>query len=278
MIAKAWYEPVSRFAHKFYPGARDVCRSFATKIDVELVRGRYLVKTATSSSELMSVLRLRYEVFHKEFQGKRFPIGLDLDSFDASADHLIIIDQQTGLLAGTYRLISSDFSSKFYSENEFVLDKFLRSPGKKLELGRACIHKNYRTGVVLNLLWRGVCEYARAIKAEYLFGCASIKTMDPLKVEGILDYLDGINARVQAFDVKPTLDYEMPMLGLVREQTSRPQESMSSMVPALLHSYIKMGGRVIGAPALDRDFKCIDLFTVLDLSAIDARYERKFLA
>jgi putative hemolysin len=276
MFAKTWYEPMSRIAHSFIPGAREICRTFTPKIELRSERGGFIIKTASTPQEIMSVLRLRYEVFYREFQNKKFPVGIDLDSYDRQADHLIIIDTKSEAVVGTYRLISSRFSKTFYSESEFELGEFLSTPTRKLELGRACIHKNYRTGFMISLLWRGVSEYARLADAQILFGCTSVKTMDPVKIAQILAYLDGMSARSHNPKIVPTKNYRVPMLEVARAELEDYQGK--ELIPPLLESYIKMGGKVLGDPALDRDFKCTDLFTVLDLTAMNSRFERRYVS
>ena len=51
-----------------------------------------------------------------------------------------------GDAVGTYRLIHSHYSTKFYSQNEFDLTRFLQIDGVKLEMGRACTHAQFRNG------------------------------------------------------------------------------------------------------------------------------------
>jgi putative hemolysin len=89
-----------------------------------------------------------------------------MDEFDLRCDHLIIQDAASREVIGTYRVNASTYSRNFYSNKEFHLDNFLRSPGCKLELGRACIHKDYRNGRVLSLLWKGIVMYSERVGAE----------------------------------------------------------------------------------------------------------------
>ncbi len=46
----------------------------------------------------------------------------------------------------------------FYSENEFDLSAIKKLPGGKLELGRSCVHKEYRQGNMVSLLWAGIAK------------------------------------------------------------------------------------------------------------------------
>src|SRR4051812_8925939 len=90
---------------------------FKRTVDVSIERGRYLVKTIETQSELNEVLRLRYAVFQREFRKKKFPFGFDIDSFDSDCDHLVIKDrEENDRIVGTYRIITSANSPSFYSE------------------------------------------------------------------------------------------------------------------------------------------------------------------
>lgn len=177
-----WFGVPGRVPLRLLPNIRE----FRNKVPLRLERGDYLVKTIETPDELERVLQLRYSIFHREYKGKLFPVGVDWEDLDPVADHLVIVDKRSGKFVGTYRLIASPYSSRFYSQSEFQLTDFLELPGTKLELSRACVRREYRNGVVLQLLWRGLTEYFRKVGADYVFGCCSVQTMDP---RGSLDYL-----------------------------------------------------------------------------------------
>lgn len=249
---------------------------FYRKVPVYFEKGSYVVKTIESRSELKEVMKLRYQVFHKEYRKKKFPFGLDVESLDPVADHLVIIDKESSRIVGTYRLICSEFSNVFYSQSEFMIQGFFELPGVKLEMSRACIHRDFRKGVVMNLLWRGLVKYMNEVKAKYLFGCSSVKTMDPREVGLVVGHFQSqgqlLNPSIQA---QPLPMYEMTRLAVVSEDgaVARP---VDEMIPALLQSYLKAGAKVSPLPALDRDFKCVDFFTVLDMESLTQLYERRY--
>ncbi len=255
-------------------GALDTS-DFKPKMPIRLEAGAFVVKTVDSPEELKTVLALRYDIFYREFR-KATPQpekGIDTDEFDAICDHLVIIDQKTDRLVGTYRLISSSFANKFYSQTEFDLGTFLQSPGTKLELGRACIDKSYRSGMVMTLLWRGLGAYIRELKADYLFGCSSATTMDPVEVATIQAHLRDNGCVTEEWGIKPLPKYTMPTL----DPPARPDLSRASqLLPSLLNSYMKAGAKVCGEPALDREFECVDFFTVLRTSELNRMFERKY--
>jgi putative hemolysin len=42
-------------------------------------------------------------------------------------------------------------------------------------------------------------------------------------------------------------------------------------LPSTLHTYLKLGAKICGMPAIDREFRTIDFFTILDLHEIKWR-------
>ena len=251
-------------------------RRFETRVPIRIEKGPFLIRTVESPKEFSEVLRLRYEVFEREFRGNPFPFGWDTDDYDQLGDHLIIIDQRTTRIVGNYRLISSSYSNRFYSDSEFEIQTFLDLSGVKLELGRACIHQDYRTGAVMGLLWRGIVEYAKKVKATYLFGCASVKTEDPAKVAWLMAYFRSKGWILDDERLCPNSDYGMDGIDEIQAQSKLSETENLSLIPPLLSSYFKAGANVAVPPAYDRYFKCVDFLTVLRMDRIAASYERRF--
>ncbi|MBY0370109.1 GNAT family N-acetyltransferase [bacterium] len=264
---------VSQFAS--YLAVHKFLRGFQPKIRVQFEKGNFIVKTVESWAELEQVLKLRHEVFHCEFIGTPLPFPLDFDRFDPLGDHLVIVDKEQGKIVGTYRLICSRFSENFYSASEFHLDGFLKEPGVKLELSRACIHRDYRDGVVIALLWRGLVQYIQQSQAAFLFGCASIRSMDPAEVRVIYEYLAAKQFLSNDHGIGPVDSYRMrgwdPKLVEPKET-----DAGKAMIPPLLNAYLRAGAKVYGQPALDEAFKCVDLFTVLKMDKLTPGFERRY--
>ncbi len=264
------------FQYDSHLHAGRVEKLFYRKVPVYFEKGSYVVKTIENRSELKEVMKLRYQVFHKEYRKKKFPFGLDVESLDPVADHLVIIDKVSNRIVGTYRLICSEFSNVFYSQSEFRIQGFFELHGVKLEMSRACIHRDFRKGVVMNLLWRGLVKYMNEVKAKYLFGCSSVKTMDPREVSLVVERFQTegqvIDSSIQA---QPLPMYEMTRLAVASEEGAI-SKTVDEMIPALLQSYLKAGAKVAPVPALDRDFKCVDFFTVLDMDSLTQLYERRY--
>jgi len=250
--------------------SRLLTQEFKQKVPVFFERSKYRVRTLRTQADLESVLQFRYEIFHREFQNKINPFGTDWEDLDPIADHLVIEEKTTGQIVGAYRLIASPFSSVFYSNTEFDLDDFLDEPGLKLELSRACIHKNYRNGSVLSLLWRGVCEYIASIQADYVIGCSSVNTMDGREIARITASLAKQRSQLEGFTILPREKY------FRRNGLHVVNQSQIETIPSLLQVYLKAGAKVSLHPAWDYDFHCVDFFTLLKVGDMKSQFKSRY--
>lgn len=235
----------------------------------------FTIKIASSEDDIKKAQTLRHQVFLEEGLGKTHETGLDFDDYDKLADHLMIIDNATGIAVGTYRLIHSDFSSTFYSQGEFHLDPFLKIPGGKLEMGRACTHENFRNGRTMDLLWQGLSRYINLSKTRYLFGCSSFFTTDPQYIFSIMKSLAHDEKMKADYNIRPTEGYSWP--GAQELFTAAtPIPGYTKELPPLLRSYLNAGSHVYGLPAYDKDFLCFDLLTILDMTALNKKYALRY--
>lgn len=258
---------------------RNRMKNFRAHIPLIIEKKNFIVKTADSKDELYAALKMRHDIFLEELLKKRRRSGLDMDKFDKLCDHLIIIDKRTDTMIGTYRLQSSLYTRKWYTATEFHMKHIKKLPGTKLELGRACVHPDHRNGVTIALLWEGITAYIEASGTAYLFGCSSIKTTDRNEIKQIYYYLNQNGHLSHEHRVRPKGKFLVP--GMKRQLRAQPVSeimtnvTMKDMIPSLLASYLKVGAKVCGSPALDRNFKCIDFLTLLDVSSLQTQRIRK---
>lgn len=250
-------------------------KTFEHRVPVEFTKGHFTVKTVENRRELWQVYKLRYEVFHREYKNRKFPFGIDKDRYDQWSDHLAIVDNRIGKIVGTYRLIRETLKCDFYSASEFDLSTLSLFEGTKVELSRACIHKSYRTGSVITLLWRGICEYVAAADARWLFGMGSVKTTNPVEVAAVFKQLQ-MEGCVDPSLVVPTRGkYTIPRFQEL-VSASLPSEDAAAEVPALVRSYLRAGAMIGSDVAIDHDFNCADLFVLLDMTKITASFAKRF--
>lgn len=249
---------------------------------VHLETETYVVKTANSAEEIGQVLSLRFEVFFREFSTKKVTFSLfpyDVDMHDFLCDHLIVKEKTSGKVVACYRLLadsSEKMTKHFYSEGEFMLDDFLSLPGAKLELGRACVHKNFRNGTVISLLWRGLLHYARRSGVRYMFGCSSINRKDFGNLPEVLQWLKQNDSIINDFEIDVREDYRIKEdlgLNLVFPEGQRVS---TKALGSLMHMYVMAGAKMSGTFAYDGEMDCIDMFTVMDLRRMPDSFERRF--
>ena len=124
--------------------------------------GAYRARLAETAADLAAAQALRFEVFNLELDeglAQSYDSGLDSDPFDAVCSHLIVEEQASGAVVGTYRMQTgrqAEHGLGYYSEREFDFAPFEAQRSQILELGRACIHQRHRNFAVLNLLWKGI--------------------------------------------------------------------------------------------------------------------------
>lgn len=256
-------------------------KNFHAKISIIIEKQNYIIKTAENAEELQKALRLRHEVFIEELLHKKKLLEADIDRFDKKCDHLLIIDKRNDMLIGTYRLNSSLHTKKFYSATEFHMKHITKLPGNKLELGRACVHKDYRNGITIALLWEGIKEYLLRSDTRYMFGCSSVKTMDRDKIFSMICYFRKNGHMSEQTKIKPKGKFKIHGIrkyirhGCSKYYDEQVEAEVKDMVPSLLNSYLKAGAKICGIPALDRSFRCVDFLTLLDVEQLTQSYARK---
>jgi len=246
---------------------------FQPKIRIKWDRGNFQVKTISDGEELQKLLEFRYRVLKEEFGNELFPLNTGPDAFDLGADHLVVIDKRNDKIIGTYRIIVSTYQSAFYSQTEFNCP-LMDYPEIKMELSRACVDRENRNGIAINLLWRGWLQYARLSGAKYVFGCASVKTVSLTMAQIVSRYLQEIGC-TREFEAVPLKKYRMnwqPNFELSTDSVEKAKE----LVGPLLKLYFKLGAKVSPEPALDCEFGCIDFFIVLEVEQITPAFKRRY--
>lgn len=233
----------------------------------------FRLSLAKHMDDLLACQRLRYQVFNCELGeglADSHATGLDRDPFDLVCDHLMVRDASTGMLVGTYRMQTgyrAQGNRGYYSAQLFDLAPFESIRGEILELGRACVHEDYRNTTALSLLWKGIASYANLCSARYLIGCSSLSSQD--ENEGVALY----HALRDKYLVEPELRTE-PHAAFRCKQTVRP--ARPPRPPRLFRSYLEISARLCGQPAIDREFRTIDFLTFIDLHRIPERVRTRF--
>lgn len=181
-------------------------------------------------------------------------------------------DTTDGQVVGTYRLLPPEraaVAGRLYSESEFDLAPLDALRPGLVEVGRSCVHPGHRDGAVIGLIWAGIARYMVDRGHEWLAGCCSI----PLADGGVV--AAGTWDRVQKKHLAPEEYRVRPLLPWNADGVPRPERTE---LPALLRGYLRLGAYVCSPPAHDPDFGVADLFVLLSMRRVDARYLRHFLS
>lgn len=233
-----------------HPALRTQWRSFAIAI-------------ADNDAERELAWRIRHDVFLAEMQGCPRADGLERDDFDDEYDHVVVTIAATGEPVGTCRLVSSSSTGRFYSATEFAIERFLQLPGTKIELGRVCLCPAWRNNLALAAVGRAIGWYAQAHQAAWIFGCTSISTVEP-RMAGLLNrHFAALGACDVDLGIIPLAEHRLTDL---RMDEPPDQQRLDALISPLMRLYLKSGAKLGCEPALDRDFGCLDFFTMVDLT------------
>lgn len=240
-------------------------------------RPRIFADFITSEREIREAQRLRYEVFCEEYNVE-LPVNMvwnghpiDIDELDDHCLHLVVRTHDDMEIIGYTRVLTCDLAARFgkyYSSHEFDIENVTNRQGRFLEIGRTCIHPDYRNGATIAVLWAQLAKYMQENDYQYLFGCASVSLDDGgTMLAALMPVIREKHMADSEFSVEPRVPLKV-------KETSCDAKPI---FPPLLKAYMRMGARVCGEACWDPDFNVADLFVLLDINNVSARYAKHFL-
>jgi len=235
---------------------------------------------ARDEADLRSAQRLRHLVFAGEMGAHLTPphgtpAGHDVDVFDTYCEHLLVRARpdadEAPIVVGTYRVMtpaSARRAGGFYTDTEFDLTRLRPLRERMVELGRSCVHPEWRSGGVILALWAALGGFMQRNRLDTMVGCASVSMRDGGHAAASLWH------RLAATHMAPIEWHARPRLPLPVEQLRRDLEVEP---PALIKGYLRCGARLLGPPAWDPAFNTADLPLLMRLADLPERYRRHFL-
>jgi len=231
---------------------------------------------ARDAEDVRAAQRLRYQVFAHEM-GARLDAagaaaGLDVDRFDAFCDHLLVRSGPPGarVVVGTYRVLPparARAAGGYYTDTEFDLAPLAPLRSRALELGRSCVHPDWRSGSVILAMWGALASYMQRHGLETMIGCASIGIADGgANASALWRTLRRTHMADPCWQVTPR--HPLPDIGAA---------DAVAVAPPLVKGYLRCGARILGAPALDAAFGTADLPLMLRMEDLAPRYRRHLL-
>lgn len=246
---------------------------FAYRGDHKKRTGGLAVSLVSGEEELLECLKLRYAVFAGEMGAQLAcaGAGVDRDRFDDFCRHLIVTDIDSGKVVGTTRVLLGDDAARagsFYSQTEFDLTRVFALPGRFMEVGRTCVHRDFRNGAALGTMWAGLAALMVQHDIDYLIGCASIPFGDTGR------YAASVMSYLTERHYSPEYMRVYPHVPLRRQHTPT---TVDVVVPPLLKTYMRLGAVVCGEACWDMEFNVADAFVLLERARMHMGYLRRFV-
>lgn len=242
------------------------------QIPAQQVQHNLRFSFARTPAEVQEAQRLRYKVFAEEMGATvSGDEGLDQDGFDQFCEHLLVRDTDTDQVIGTYRILSPQMAHEaggYYSAGEFDLSRIEHLFDRTVELGRACVHQNYRNGSTISLLWAGLAKYMITHNYEYLIGCGSVSMADGGHLAASLYH------NIKETHLSPPEYRVFPRCPLPLHAL---RNDIEAPTPALIKGYLRLGAYIGGEPAWDPDFNTADMLIMFPLSRMNKRYAAHFM-
>lgn len=239
------------------------------------------VRLARTKDEIVKAQKLRYHVFYEIMSATPSEENAlskkDSDSFDEICDHLLVIDKTNPdehRVVGNYRLLCTDSSkpsSYFYSSQEYDIDNMLNRAKQDcshiLELGRSCVHPNFRSNAIIQMLWRGIVAYAMEKKVGLMFGCASFSGIDLNIIQDDLASLSCHRLAPPEWRATARKELYVPM-----NPENKIVEDKMSLMPPLIKGYLRLGAWIGEGAVIDKQFSTTDILIILPVANISKRY------
>lgn len=251
----------------------------------ELRAGDLEVKLAVTAADIDAAQALRYRIFYEEMAARpsseTAATRRDVDSFDAVADHLLVVDHQLGSgpdsVIGTYRLIrraAAERHGGFYTAAEYDITNIVRYPGNILELGRSCVDARYRNRLTMQLLWRGIAAYVFHHDIKLMFGCASLPGTDPQALAVPLSYL--YHHHLAPPNLCPrALPDRMVDMAILPPSAIDPKAAIGEL-PPLVKGYLRLGGFVGDGAVVDEQFNTTDVCVIVKTDLVTDKYYQHY--
>jgi len=246
-----------------------------------LKAGSLEVRLAQSEEEVKAAQLLRYEVFYEECGAQPDETMVlskqDISPIDDFCDVLLVIDHACNKIVGTYRFMLREAALRYggyYTASEFDVSKLVSSPGQIMELGRSCVHKNYRTKPTMQLLWRGIGAYIRLNQVNLCFGCGSFSGTDISLYKQALSYLYHNHLAPPELRAK-ALPIHYQKMDLIPASQVNSKEALRQL-PPLIKGYLRLGGFVGDGAFIDTQFNSIDVCIIVKKEMMAKRYSERY--
>ncbi len=241
---------------------------------MQAIGSRFEVRVSRDRARVVEAQRLRYRVFAQEpgFATTLDRAGVDEDRFDIHCEHLIVRDTASGDVVGTFRILAPDAARRagsYHAQDCFDLSLLDVLRDRMVEVGRACVHPDYRSANVNLMLWSALARYLVEHGYDYVLGTASISLADGGHRAASLFRAISQHS-MSPEDLRALPRRRLPLESLTHAIDARPQKS--------LRAHLDLGAWACGEPGKDRHSMRADIPLLLPLARMRDPFARRFLA
>lgn len=230
-------------------------------------RRKYIAAFAENGDDIQAAQSLRALCF-----GLNVPF--DADDYDQHATHVLIREASSGALVCCFRMMvmrGADLPN-CYSGQYYELGALQEYQGLLMELGRFCVHPDWRDPDILRVAWAAMTDFVDTNDVQLLFGCSSFAGTETSR------YLDAF-AMLRARHLAPKRwlpRVKAPNVFRFAARLRRKPDAKKAMLgmPPLLRTYLMMGGWVSDHAVVDHQMNTLHVFTGLEIGAIPASRKR----
>ena len=250
-----------------------IAKSLKATAMLQFTRGRYKARLARTPEDVILAQKLRFETFiaHRGavVEGPRAS-GLDADHLDEHCDHLLVEDRRSGALVCCFRMMPLKTGAeidKSYSAQFYDLQALRDYPHPMVEMGRFCIHPEFKDPDILRVAWGAMTKYVDDNGVELLFGCSSF---EGTKADAYMDAFALLKARHLAPKRwLPRVKAPKVFPYAKRLKIKRPDMKQAlGKMPPLLRTYLSMGGWVSDHAVVDPDMNTLHVFTGVEIKRV----------
>jgi L-ornithine Nalpha-acyltransferase len=240
-----------------------------------LMKGRYTARLAEGPDDRARAGALRYQCFVAARGLGDDPAGQDHDAFDAQCLQMLVEEAGSGALACTYRLMplaSGADINRSYAAQFYDLAGLSGMADPMMELGRFCVAPGRPVDAdLLRVAWGAMARLVDAQGVQMLFGCSSFDGAD---VGLHHDALCALRRHVGPAALRPARKGDVVTL----PESAFDARRALAQTPALLRTYLMMGGWVSDHAVQDHALNTLHVFTALPIAAIPAARARALRA
>ncbi len=216
--------------------------------------------------------RLRHRSFMAEPEDAALPLSCLDDRLDDYCQHVVVRDINEDVTVGACRILAPDDARRaggYESDRLFDLEMLGLLRERMVEVGRACIHPEYRGELVMRRVLSALARYLIENGLDHVIGSADLDIGDgghrAASIHRIAWERSASPEDYRVFPLKP-----LPLDILSDTRGASP--------PPVLRALLESGAWVSGEPAVSPDGDSALIPFLLPLARMRDRYARQFLA